>query len=164
MTSYQRQLLAVLSPAERQLFARLANPKKIQDFLDTLNINFESGGEIIIHSPREVLKRRRAHCIEGALVAATALAYHGEAPLLFDLRSTSDDFDHVMTLFKINNHWGAFSKTNYPVLRYRDPVYRTIRELAMSFFHEYYLSLPKGDKRNGKKTLREYSKPFDLRR
>ena len=96
-----------------------------------------------------------AHCFEGALFAAAALIYHGRKPLLLDLRTTNDDQDHVVALFKEGRHWGAISKTNHAVLRYRDPVYASVRELALSYFHEYFLS-------NGKKTMRAYSEPFDL--
>jgi hypothetical protein len=94
--------------------------------------------------------------MEGALLAAAILEFHGNKPLLMDLRSANDDLDHVVALFKQFGRWGAISKTNHVVLRYREPVYRTIRELALSYFHEYFLD-------NGKKTLREYSVPVDLR-
>ncbi len=93
--------------------------------------------------------------MEAAMFAATALAYHGQQPLLMDLESSDDDYDHVIALFKQNERWGAISKTNYPVLRWRDPVYESPRELAMSYFHEYFLD-------SGKKTLKRYSAPFDL--
>lgn len=108
-----------------------------------------------MHSPAEILRVNRAHCMEGALLAATALAYHGQGPLLMDLESAADDYDHVVALFIENGRWGAISKTNYPVLRWRDPVYESVRELAMSYFHEYFLD-------SGRKTLRRYSAPFDL--
>jgi hypothetical protein len=90
------------------------------------------------------------------MIAAAALWAHGEPPLLMDLKATRDS-DHVVTLFRRNGCWGAISKTNHPVLRWRDPVYRSLRELAMSFFHEYC------NKRH-QKTLRSYSAAFDLRR
>jgi len=89
------------------------------------------------------------------MLAATALAYHGQRPLLLDLESDDDDYDHIVALFKENGRWGAISKTNYPVLRWRDAVYANERELAMSYFHEYFLD-------NGRKTLCRYSKAFDL--
>ncbi|OHB18254.1 MAG: hypothetical protein A2749_00285 [Parcubacteria group bacterium RIFCSPHIGHO2_01_FULL_45_26] len=138
---------------KRVLFA-LNTPIKIQDYLNTLPKNFEHSG-ITLRSPRRVLLVKEAHCIEGALLAALALWYHGEHPFLLDLVSTDYDFDHVVTLFKVDGHWGAISKTNHIVLRYREPVYKSVRELAMSYFHEYFLD-------NGKKTLRAYSNPFDL--
>lgn len=89
------------------------------------------------------------------MLAAAILWYHGQKPLLLDLKTTRGDDDHVVTLFQEHGLWGAVSKTNHPVLRYRDPVYRTVRELALSYFNEYFLD-------NGKKTLRQYSRPFNL--
>ncbi len=139
---------------EFAVFKKLTDPSKIQDFLDALPINFEEQGDTC-RSPRAVLQENKAHCIEGAMIAAAALWYHGQKPLLLDLKTTKDDFDHVVTLFKENNLWGAISKTNHAVLRYRDPIYRTIRELVMSYFNEYFLD-------NGKKTLRAFSAPFNL--
>jgi hypothetical protein len=165
MGSYQKKLRAILSPAERRVLQKLSTPQKIQDFLDSFPINV-LGGEHTMRSPREVLKIKKAHCMEGALLAAASLAYHGEPPLLMDLRSVAHDLDHVVALFKENNLWGSISKTNHPVLRYRDPIYRSVRELAMSYFHEYFIGGQKNkkNKRRGEKTLRAYSKPFDLRR
>jgi len=90
------------------------------------------------------------------MIAAAALWVHGEPPLLLDLKATRD-YDHIVTLFRRNGCWGAISKTNHPVLRWRDPVYRSLRELAMSYFHEYC------NKRH-QKTLRSYSAAFDMRR
>jgi hypothetical protein len=166
--SYSNQLRAALLSTERRVFVRLKTPQKIQDFLDSLSINFERGGEILIYSPRTVLKKKKAHCIEGALLAAAALAYYGREPLLLDFQTTNDDEDHVVAIFKQRGLWGALSKTNHPVLRYRDPVYKTIRELAMSYFHEYYLwsdaEHAVSKKELGKKTLRAYSAPFNLMR
>ena len=157
MLKYTRQVRALLSPAQRRVFEKLRTPEQIQDFLDSLSINFERRGEEGIFSPCEVLKRRRAQCFEGALFASASLAYHGQEPLLMDIQTTAKDLDHVVALFKRGGYWGAISKTNHPVLRWRDPVYTSPRELAMSYFHEYFLS-------NGKKTMRAYSRPFDLRR
>jgi hypothetical protein len=146
-----------LSSEEERLFKTLSSPSKIQDFLNTIPYNFELGGQTCM-SPRSVLQNKRAHCLEGAYLAAAILWYHGASPLLLDLRSTKDDFDHVVTLFKKNGYWGAISKTNHAVLRYREPIYKTIRELALSYFHEYFLNS------NGRKTLREYSRPFSLKK
>jgi hypothetical protein len=144
-----------LSSREFAALARLDTPQKIQSFLHALRQNFEHDGESC-RPVAQVLKTGRAHCIEGAMLAAAALWVHGEPPLVLDMRA-EQDFDHVVTLFKRNGRWGAISKTNGIGLRWRDPVYRSLRELAMSYFHEYY---------NGRahKTLREYSVPFDLRR
>lgn len=107
-------------------------------------------------SPRRVMATQSAHCFEGALFAAAILWYHGNKPLLLDLKSDRTDLDHVVALFQKNGYWGAISKTNHAVLRYREPVYKTIRELALSYFHEYVTD-------SGAKTLRSYSVPFDLR-
>jgi hypothetical protein len=144
-----------LTRAEFAVLRRLSTPEKIQDFLNALPSNFEIGGETCM-SVREVLRRRRAHCIEGAMLAACALWVHGEPPLLLDLRAVRD-YDHVVALFRRGGGWGAISKTNPSVLRWRDPVYRSLRELAMSYLHEYANG-------RGQKTLRSYAGPFDLRR
>jgi hypothetical protein len=144
-----------LTPAEFALLRRLDTPRKIQACLYALKQNFEPDGDTC-RPVREVLRRGRAHCIEGAMLAACALWVHGERPLLLDMRAERD-YDHVVALFRRNGRWGAISKTNGIGLRWRDPVYRTLRELAMSYFHEY-------TNRRDHKTLREYSVPFDLRR
>ena len=145
-----------LLPREFRTLKRLRTPERIQGFLDALPINHEAQGETY-RSPRRVLRDRTAHCFEGALFAAAALLVNGERPLLLDLKvdERSPDVDHVVTLFRRGPYWGAISKTNHAVLRYREPVYRSVRELAMSYFHEYFLD-------NGRKTLRSYSRPFDL--
>lgn len=145
-----------LTPAEFLLLRRLSTPQKIQAFLNTIPINHELGGETI-HSVRSVIRHRRAHCIEGAMFAACALWVHGEPPLVMHLDCTESDYPHVVALFRRGQHWGAISKTNGAVLRYRDPIYRSLRELALSYFHEYF------DK-TGRKTLRSFSCAFDLRR
>ena len=144
-----------LTRAEFAVLRRLRTPEKIQHFLYGLKQNFERDGETC-HSVRVVLKDRRAHCIEGAVVAACALWIHGEPPLLLDLQAVHD-FDHVVAVFRRHGRWGAISKTNGIGLRWRDPVYRTLRELAMSYLHEYY-------NMRDRKTLRAYSRPYDLRR
>ncbi|MBM3354004.1 MAG: hypothetical protein FJY51_12220 [Betaproteobacteria bacterium] len=149
-----REMLG-LTRAEFAVLRRLRTPEKIQQFLYGLKQNFEPNGDSC-HSVREVLRARRAHCIEGAMLAACALWVHGEPPLLLDLQAVRD-YDHVVALFRRRGRWGAISKTNGIGLRWRDPVYRSLRELAMSWFHEYY------NKRDHK-TLRTYSVPYDLRR
>lgn len=136
------------------MLGKLSTPVKIQDYLDTLKINFEPMGDTA-RSPRFVMREGVAHCFEGALVAALALWYHNEPPLLLDLVSNEPDTDHVVALFKRHGHWGAISKTNHAVLRYREPVYENIHELVMSYFHEYFTD-------DGKKTLRNYAGPLDL--
>ena len=145
-----------LTAKELSILKRLNSPEKIQDFVSAIPQNFEPDGDSCM-SVREVLKHRRAHCIEGALVAALALWVHGEAPLIMDLSASDIDEDHIITLFQKNGYWGAISKGNHAYVRYRDPIYRTIREIAMSYFHEYY-------DMKGNKSLRSYSRPLDLSR
>ena len=152
--TYRRILDSALSPPERKILQKLSTPKRIQDYLDSLPINFEASGETYM-SPRRVLKLHTAHCFEGALLAAAALAYHGQRPLLMDFQTAYDDEDHVVALFRRGSLWGALSKTNHAILRYRDAVYKNPRELAMSYFHEYYMW-------DGRKSLRAYSAPYDL--
>ncbi|MFZ2803907.1 MAG: hypothetical protein WA001_01665 [Patescibacteria group bacterium] len=145
-----------LTPDELKSLRRLDTPRKVQDFLETFPINFEPEGDTCL-SPRRVLRERRAHCIEGAMFAALAFRLQGRKPLVVDLEATETDFDHVIAVFQDHGCWGAVSKTNHAVLRYREPVYRTLRELVMSYFHEYTTN-------DGKKTLRTYSRPVDLSR
>ena len=152
---YARREDLGLGKAEFALLRRLDTPQKVQAFLYDLRQNFEPDGDTC-RPVRAVLAARRAHCIEGAMLAACALWVHGEPPLLMDMRAVRD-FDHVVALFRRRGRWGAISKTNGVGLRWRDPVYRTLRELAMSYFHEYANKL-------SHKTLREYSIPYDLRR
>ena len=142
------------SPVEIKLFNKLNSPSKVQDYLNSLKFNFEKQGETC-YSPRLVIKNQTAHCMEGAMFAASVLEFHKNKAWLLDLRATSGDFDHVVCVYKKFGFYGAVSKTNHAVLRFREPIYKTVRELALSYFHEYFLS-------NGKKTLREYSELFDL--
>ncbi|MGA2130165.1 MAG: hypothetical protein ABSG05_00930 [Candidatus Pacearchaeota archaeon] len=143
-----------LNEKEMKILKDLDTPKKIQDFLNKIPINFEEKGDTCM-SPIMVLKNNKAHCIEGAMLAALALRLHGEKPLVVDLTAADRDFDHVICVFKKNGKWGAIGKTNHAVLRYREPIYKDIRELVMSFFHEYFDD-------NGRKNLRSYSAPVDL--
>ena len=129
-----KALNAVLTPAERRLFARLDTPQKIQDYLDTLPVNFEPDGDTIM-SPRRMLMAKAAHCAEGALFAVAVLMFHGKQAALVDLRARPTDHDHVIAVFKQNGLWGAISKTNHSILRWRDPIYKSVRELAMSYSH-----------------------------
>jgi len=154
-SGYYRAMLP-FSPAERALIAPLTTPAKIQDFLDHLAINHEKRGETCM-SPRRVLEERKAHCLEGALLAASILWNNGERPLLMELHSTDADDDHAVALYKRGGLWGAISKTNHATLRFRDPVYRTTRELALSYFHEYFVNA------TGEKVLRSYTRPFSLK-
>lgn len=141
---------------ELSILKKLSTQGKIQDFLNELPINFEKKGETL-YSPRRVLREQKAHCFEGALLAAAALAVSGEEPVLLGFDTLRIDDSHVVALYKKNGYWGAISKTNHPVIRFRDPIYKNVRELALSYFHEYF-----EDK--GIKVLRSYTKPFSLRR
>ena len=148
-----------LAKREYATFARLATPITIQDFLDALPMNFEKQGDTL-RSPRRALAEGKVHCIEGALLAAAALWIAGEPPVIMNLsaRLKRGDVDHVVALYKRGGYFGAISKTNHAVLRFRDPIYRTPRELALSYFHEWFLLA------TGEKTLECYSRPLDLRR
>jgi hypothetical protein len=135
---------------EIRFLKTMSDPNKIQDFLDSIdyNPNYEC------RSPRWVIKKRSAHCFEGALFSAACLEFLGFKPLLVDMKAWNDD-DHVIAVFSKNGHWGAVAKSNFTTLRYREPVYRSIRELIMSYF-DFYFNL------NGDKSLRSYSRPLDL--
>jgi hypothetical protein len=143
-----------LSAEEGRVLRALTTPRRVQEFVVGLHANFEEEGDTL-RSVRGVLRHRRAHCIEAAFVAACALWLHGDPPLLMDLTAKGDS-DHVIALFRRGGCWGAVSKSNHVWLRWRDPVYRSPRELAMSYFHEYT--------NKQRKTLRTYSAPVDLRR
>jgi len=145
-----------LNSAEFALLRKLGTPQSIQAFVNAIPINHEVGGETIL-SVRQVLAQRRAHCIEAAFVAACALWIHGEPPLVMHLDCARSDDPHVVALFRRHGAWGAISKSNGAHLRHRDPIYRSLRELALSYFHEYF-------DRRGRRTLRSYSTAFDLRR
>ena len=128
----------------------MSDPDKIQGFLDSVDYNpvYEC------RSPRWVIKKGSAHCFEGALFAAAALQFNGFKPLIVDLKAFNDD-DHVIAIFKVNGHWGSVAKSNFTSLRYREPVYRSLRELVMSYFDFYFNT-------DGDKSLRAYSMPLDL--
>jgi hypothetical protein len=154
--AYRNSLRALLTPAEQRTFKRLDSPQKIQTFLDKLPANFSLDGDTAM-SPRRLLKARMAQCAEGAVFAAAALIYHGRPAWLMDIQALPSDQDHIVTLFMERGLWGAISKTNHAILRWRDPIYRSVRELAMSYAHEYCLP-------GGKKSMLTYSKPFSLMR
>ncbi len=137
---------------EITLFNKFKTPFGIQLFLNTLPYN----PDYVTKSPKRVLEERSANCFEGALFAAAALRILGNKPLVVDLMAYNDD-DHVIAVFKQNDHWGAVAKSNFTTLRYREPVYRTVRELVMSYFDFYFNTI-------GDKSLRSYSRPIDLSR
>lgn len=141
-----------LTTVETRLFRSLSTPERIQDFLTSMPANFEQGGDTC-YSVRAALRENVCHCIEGAFIAAAARFLHGHPALLLDFQAKGDD-DHVCALFRVEGAWGAMSKSNSLWLRWRDPVYASVRELAMSYFHEYV--------RENRKTLRRISKPFNI--
>lgn len=150
------EIQKILNKKELAIIKKLNTPSKIQDFLDSVPFNFEEGGETY-RSPQKALIENKMHCFEGALFACLCLSFHGFKNFLLDLKvkDVSKDSDHVVCAFEINGFWGAISKTNHSVLRWRDPIYKNFRELAISYFHEYFLD-------DGRKTLSSYSKPFDV--
>ena len=137
---------------ERALLPRLSTPARIQEFLDGLEYRAEERAAC----PRNVLVERRAHCYDGAILAAAALAEAGHPPLLLDLWAVRDD-DHVLAVYQVDGCYGAVAKSNFAGLRFREPIYRTLRELALSYF-ELYFNLER------EKTLRAFSGLMDLRR
>jgi len=140
----------IFSVGEINFLKNLKSPAGIQHFLNGTAYN----PEYITCSPRKIIKSKKANCFEGALFAAAALRVMGHKPFIVDLMAENDD-DHVIAIFKQNNCYGAVAKSNTTVLRFREPVYRTIRELVMSYFDFYFNTL-------GEKSLRSYSAPVDL--
>lgn len=140
------------TPAELRKLRSLRTPHKIQHYLNELPYHLADTA----WSPRRVLRERTAHCLEGALFAAAALRVNGFPPLIMDLEAIQDT-DHVLAVYRINGCWGTIAKSNFSGLRYREPVYRSIRELAMSYFDDYF-------NYRGERTLRGYCKPIDLSR
>lgn len=135
---------------EVKFLSSLKDPWSIQEFLDSTEYN----PKYECRSPRYVISSRTAHCFEGALFAASALNYMGHKPMVVDMKSWNDD-DHVIAVFKVDDHWGAVAKSNFTSLRYREPVYRSIRELIMSYFDFYFNT-------KGEKSLRSFSLPLNL--
>ena len=132
---------------------RLDTPRKVQDFLD-YRLSYNDSKPDTCLSPLGVLKQGKAHCIEGAMFAASAFLFHGRRSLLLDLRANPRDDDHVIAPFVRNGRWGAVAQSHFCGLRYREPVYNSFGELARSYFEFYYNS-------RGEKTLREFSEPLD---
>lgn len=135
---------------EREFLGKLSHPWKVQEWLDSIDYDPDPESR----SPRFAMKERRAHCFEGALFAAACLREMGHPPLLVDLRAENDD-DHVIAVFKEDGLWGSVAKSNFTSLRFREPVYRSLRELVMSYFDFYFNTIRE-------KTLRSYSRPLDL--
>jgi hypothetical protein len=140
------------TPAELRQLRALKSPAGIQRFLDEMPYHLAGTA----WSPRTVLREKTAHCLEGATFGAAALRVLGFPPLILDLEADQDT-DHVLAVFKMRGHWGAIAKSNFAGCRYREPVYRTLRELALSYFNVYF-------NLRGERTLRRYSKPVNLAR
>ena len=140
------------TPSEFRKLRALKTPSGIQRFLDDLPYHLAGTA----WSPRKVLQEKTAHCLEGAIFGAAALRVLGFPPLILDLEADQDT-DHVLAVFKFHGHWGAIAKSNFAGCRYREPVYRTLRELALSYFNIYF-------NLRGERTLRRYSRPVDLTR
>jgi hypothetical protein len=141
-----------LSPGDVRTLRALKTPAQIQKLVDALAYQYANTA----WSPQRVLRERKGHCLEGALVAAAALRVNGHPPLLMDLEAVHDD-DHVVALYRKRGLWGGIAKSNFAGLRFRAPIYRTLRELALSYFEHYY-------NLRGERTLRGYSGAVDLSR
>jgi hypothetical protein len=142
----------VLNESERQFLETLKSPIKIQVFLDTLPYSTEH----IYRSPLRVLRDRTAHCFDGALFAAATLRRLGYPPLILEMVPNDRDDDHLLAIYKNDDHWGAVSKSNFVGLRFREPIYRNLRELVLSYFEQYYNMARE-------KTLRSYTSPLNLK-
>jgi hypothetical protein len=144
--------MSTFTPSELRKLRSLKTPFGIQRFIDAMPYHIATTS----WSPRRVLRERTSHCLEGAIFAAAALRAIGRPPLLLDLEAVNDT-DHVIAIFRERGHWGAIAKSNYAFLEYREPVYRTLRELALSFFPAYF---------NLRRdlTLRTFSRPVNLKR
>jgi hypothetical protein len=138
--------------SELRTLRALKTPAGVQKFLDELPYNLS----FTARSPKKVLHDRTASCLEGGIFAAAALRIIGFSPLIFDLEAEQDT-DHVAAIFKVRGHWGAVAKSNFTGCRYREPVYRSLRELAISYFNIYF-------NLRGERTLRRYSRPVNLAR
>jgi hypothetical protein len=144
--------LAAFTPAELRKLRSFKNPYGVQRFLDDTPYHLADTA----WSPRVVLRERTSHCMEGAVFAAAALRALGFAPLIIDFEAENDT-DHVLAVYRIKRYWGAVAKSNYTGCRFREPVYRSLRELAMSYFHIYF-------NMRRERTLRSYSRPVNLAR
>jgi len=147
-----KDALSEFTPAELRKLRSFKNPYGIQRFLDGMPYHLADTA----WSPRLVLREQTSHCLEGAIFAAAALRALGFPPLLLDLEAENDT-DHVLAVFRVKGHWGAVAQSNYTGCRYREPVYRSLRELAMSYFNIYF-------NMRGERTLRNYSRPVNLAR
>jgi hypothetical protein len=152
MTSEVNSFHEVLTKTEGRLIERLSTPNKIQLFLDDLAYS----SEVVYHSPLRVLRQGTCQCFDGALFGAAMLRLLGHPALILNLLPNDRDDDHILALFKYRGHWGAVAKSNFVGLRFREPIYRTLRELVLSYFEQYYNVA-------GEKTLRGYTLPLNLK-
>jgi hypothetical protein len=141
-----------LTNSEQRTTARWSTPRKIQDFLDRLPYSVES----IYRCPLRVFRERTAHCFDGALFGAAALRRLGYPPLILNMIADDEDDDHILALYRRDGYWGALAKSNFVGLRFREPIYRNLRELVMSYFEQFYSI-------EHKKTLRNYTIPLNLK-
>ncbi|MEP7198689.1 MAG: transglutaminase-like domain-containing protein [Chloroflexota bacterium] len=142
---------SALTAPERKTLARLTTPARIQAFLDDVPYSTDDR----YRSPLSVLRDRRAHCYDGAVCAAALLRRIGYPPRIVNMFAYRDD-EHLVAVFQRDGHWGAVAKSNFVGLRYREPIYRTLRELVVSYFEDYY-------NLEGVRSLRSYTRPFNLR-
>jgi hypothetical protein len=140
------------TPKELRKLRSLKDPYGIQKHLNAMPYHLADTA----WSPRRVLAENTSHCLEAALFGAAALRVNGYPPLILDLEATHDT-DHVLAVYRVDGHWGAVAKSNYNGLRYREPVYRSLRELALSYFNMYF-------NLRRERTLRRYSRPVNLSR
>ena len=150
--SFTTDLDRALTEPERRFISTLTTPAKIQAFLDEIPYSTEH----IYRCPVRVLRERTAHCFDGALFAAATLRRLGYPPLIMEMLPNDQDDDHMLAVYKRRRHWGAIAKSNFVGLRFREPVYRTLRELVMSYFEQFY-NVERA------KTLRSYTLPLNLK-
>jgi hypothetical protein len=150
--SVHKNFEQTLAQFERRILAQMTTPMRIQAFLDKLPYSVETG----YRCPLRVLRERVVHCFDGALFAAAALRRFGNPPLILNMIANDEDDDHILALYNRDGHWGAIAKSNFAGLRFREPIYRTLRELVMSYFEQFYNV-------ERKKTLRSYTVPLNLK-
>jgi len=149
-----RQFETHLPKGLRKKFNSLNTPFVIQEYLHSLTYK----GEVRDRSPLNAMLDGQAHCLDGGFLAALCLWRIGFKPLLIDIvPDPGVDDDHVLALYQIEGCWGALAKTNYINLGFREPVYKNLRELVMTYF-EHYVSIRR------QKCLTGYTRIFDASR
>lgn len=147
-TAFEKEATA----SERRIFDRLTTPAKVQEYLDEIPYSTEE----IYRCPLRVLRDRKGHCFDGAVFAAAALEHIGFPPLILELIPNARDDDHLLAVYRQDGCWGAVAQSNFTGLRYREPVFRSIRELVMSYFEQFFNT-------DREKTLRGYTTPINLK-